>query len=296
MVEPDRVRSGNPRFTASVVASLTPARTSSRTSLYAIFAAALVGIGLLHDPTTGVAHPGAPPDVVSKVQFSGNATVSSDRLRTAIAEYPLFDDAGAIVPEVLERDLLLISAFYWDRGHVQVKVGAPVISPSRDAVTIPIEEGPVFTVGSVTVTGDLIGSARANLARVRVRPGVLFSRTRIANDRETLSNFYQDQGYAYVNVLPLTKVDLARKTIGLTFEITRGKRSYFERIEVHGNSKTSTHTIRRAMKIAEGDLFTNLDLVDGKRRVQALGFDDVAIATRRGSSDELVVLIIEVQE
>jgi len=275
---------------------LTPPRTSSSTSLYAIFAAALVGIGLFHDPTADVAHPGSPPDLVPKVQFSGNTTVPSDRLRTAIAEYPLFDDAGEIVQEVLERDLLLISAFYWDRGHAQVKVGKPVISPSRDAVTIPIEEGPVFAMGPVTVTGDLIGSAKANLAMVRVRPGVIFSRTRIANDREKLSDFYQDQGYAYANVLPLTKVDLVRKTIGLTFEITRGKRSYFERIEIHGNSKTPTPTIRRAMKIEEGDLFTNMDLVDGKRRVQALGFDEVAIATKRGSSDELVVLIIEVQE
>jgi outer membrane protein insertion porin family len=261
-----------------------------------IFAAVLVGIGLLHDPTANVAHPGSPPDIVPKVQFSGNARVSSDRLRTAIAEYPLFDDAGAIIQEVLEHDLLLISAFYWDRGHAQVKVGKPVISPSRDAVTIPIDEGPVFTMDSVTVTGDLIGSAKANLAMVRVRPGVTFSRTRIANDREKLSDFYQDQGYAYANVLPLTKVDIARKTIGLTFEITRGKRSYFERIEIHGNSKTSTHTIQRAMKIAEGDQYTNMNLVDGKRRLQALGFDDVAIATKRGSSDELVVLIIEVQE
>lgn len=260
-----------------------------------IFAAVLVGIGLLRHPAIAVAHPRA-SDAASKVQFSGNATVSSDRLRAAIAEHPLFDDTGAIIQEVLERDLLLISAYYWDRGHVQVKVGEPVISPSRDAVTIPIEEGPVFTVSSVAVTGELIGSARANLAMMRLRSGGLFSRTKIANARETLSDFYQDQGYAYVNVLPLTKLDLTRNTIGLTFEITRGKRSYFERIEVDGNSKTSTQAILRAMKIAEGDLFTHLALVEGKRRVEALGFDDVAISTRRGSSDELVVLSIEVQE
>lgn len=275
---------------------MTPARTSSRTSLYAVVAAALVGIGLLRHPAIAVADPGAPPGVGPKVQFTGNARVSSDRLRAAIAEYPLFDDAGAIDQDVLERDLLLISAFYWDRGHAQVKVGAPVISPSKDAVTIPIEEGPVFTMGPVAVTGELIGSAKANLAMVRVRPGATFSRARIANDREALSNFYQDQGYAYANVVPATKIDAARKTIGLTFEITRGKRSYFERIEIDGNSKTPAHAIRRAMKIAEGDLFTYSALVDGKRRVQALGFDDVALATKRGSSDGLVVLTIEVQE
>lgn len=260
---------------------------SSGTYLFAIFAAALVGIGVVH---------GAPPEVAPKVRFVGNAAVSSAQLHAAIAEHPLFDDAGAIIDEVLAHDRLLIMAFYWDRGHAQVKVGEPVLSPARDAVTIPIEEGPVFRMGPVTVTGDLIGSAKANLALVRVRPGSVFSRTTIAKARETLSDFYQDQGYAYANVLPLTKIDLDRKTIGLTFEIKRGKRAYFERIEIHGNTKTATHTIQRALEVVEGDMFTNAGLVEGKRRLYALGFDDVVMATKRGSSDERVVLIVEVQE
>jgi outer membrane protein insertion porin family len=258
--------------------------------VYAIFAAMLVGMGVT------LAHADPPLATAAKVQFVGNASVSSDRLRAAIDEDPLFDDTGAIIQDVLERDLLLISAFYWDRGHALVKVGQPVIPPSRDAVTIPIEEGPVFKLGPVAVTGELIGSARANLAKLRVRPGVTFSRMMISEDREALSDSYQDQGYAYVNVVPLTKIDLDRKTIGLTFEITRGKRAYFERVEVYGNAKTPTRTILRAMGIREGDPFTNIDLVSGKRQLHELGFSDVAISTKQGSSDELVVVTIEVQE
>lgn len=256
-------------------------------SVIAKLAALLVGISLLH---------GAPADAAPKVQFTGNTIIPSTRLRTAIGAYPLFDDAGVIIDEVLERDLLLISAFYWDHGHAQVKVGEPVIPPSKNAVTIPIEEGPVFHISSVAVTGELLGSARSHLAQLRVRPGALFSRRMIAEDREALSDHYQDQGYAYVNVLPLTKVDLDHKTIALTFEIARGKRATFERIEVVGNTKTPEQTIRRAMGIAAGDSFTNKDLVLGKQRLQALGFADVVLSTRHGSSDELVVLAIEVRE
>lgn len=272
------------------------ARPSSGTSLYAIVATALVGIGLVHAPAAGRGYPGAPPDDASKVQFVGNAAVSADRLRAAIAEYPLFDDSGTIDQGVLEHDLLLLTAYYWDQGHALVKVGTPLLSPSRDAVTIPVDEGPVFTLGPVAVTGELIGSAKANRGVIQSRRGVRFSRTMIADDHEALSSFYQDQGYAYVNVLPLTRVDPDRRTIGLTFEIERGKRTSFERIEIDGNSKTSPWTIRRALGIAEGDLFTSTGLVEGKRRLRALGLDDVDISTRRGSSDDLVVLIIEVHE
>jgi outer membrane protein insertion porin family len=230
------------------------------------------------------------------VQFVGNAAVSSDQLRAAIAEHPVFDDTGAIDPDALEHDLLLITALYLDRGHAQVKVGAPVIPASRDAVTIPIQEGPVFRMGAITVTGELIGSAKAHLAKLRVRPGRVFSRSLLAADIQTLSELYQDQGYAYANVLPLTKVDLDRKTIGLTLEITRGKLASFERIEVYGNARTTIHAIRRAMDITEGAPFTNAGLLEGKRRILALGVDDVAFSIKRGSSDELVVLTIEVTE
>ena len=50
------------------------------------------------------------------------------------------------------------------------------------------------------------------------------------------------------------------------------------------------------MGIAEGDPFTNRDLVLGKRRLEALGLADIVLSTKQGSSDELVVLTIEVRE
>ena len=50
------------------------------------------------------------------------------------------------------------------------------------------------------------------------------------------------------------------------------------------------------MGIVDGDPFTNKDLVWGKQRLQALGLDDVVLVTQQGSSDEHVVLTIEVHE
>jgi outer membrane protein insertion porin family len=119
----------------------------------------------------------------------------------------------------------------------------------------------------------------------------------IAEDREKLSNYYQDQGYAYANVLPLTKVDLPNRKINLTFEIARGKRAYFERINIRGNSKTRDKVIRREMKISEGELFNNTNLEISKRRINALGFfENVVVSTKRGSSDEFVEVNVEVSE
>jgi outer membrane protein assembly factor BamA len=243
---------------------------------------------------------------IREVQFIGNNQIPDDELRTAVAtrradSLSFLNDSGTYSQEAFERDLLLVSAYYWDRGFANVKVGTPNLRLSRDKqymyLSIPIDEGPVFTIGEIKFKGDLIGSKEKNLEKIRIRSGMKFSRTRIAEDREKISNYYQDQGYAYANVLPLTKVDLPNRKINLTFEIARGKRAYFERINIRGNSKTRDKVIRREMKISEGELFNNTNLEISKRRINALGFfENVVVSTKRGSSDEFVEVNVEVSE
>jgi outer membrane protein insertion porin family len=243
---------------------------------------------------------------IRDVQFIGNHSINDDELRLAVQTrradaLSFINDSGVYNQETFERDLLLVSAHYWDRGYANVKVGTPQLRLSRDKefmyLSIPIDEGPVFTIGAVNFKGDLIGSASDNLARINMRGGVAFSRTQIAEDREKLSAYYQDQGYAYANVLPLTKVDLPTRKISLTYEVARGKRAYFERINIRGNAKTRDKVIRREMKISEGELFNNTNLETSKRRITALGFfENVVVSTKRGSSDEFVEVNVEVSE
>jgi outer membrane protein insertion porin family len=243
---------------------------------------------------------------IRDVQFIGNRSVPDDELRLAIQTrredaLSFLNDSGVYSQEAFERDLLLVSAHYWDKGYANVKVGTPQLRLSRDKefmyLSIPIDEGPVFSIGQVNFKGDLIGTPADNLGKIKMRPGTTFSRTQIAEDREKLSAYYQDQGYAYANVSPLTKVDLPNRKISLTYEVARGKRAYFERINIRGNSKTRDKVIRREMKISEGDLFNNTNLEVSKRRITALGyFENVTVSTKRGSSDEFVEVNVEVSE
>jgi outer membrane protein insertion porin family len=243
---------------------------------------------------------------IRDVQFIGNHSINDDELRLAISTrrqdaLSFINDSGVYSQEAFERDLLLVTAHYWDKGFANVKVGTPQLRLSRDKefmyLSIPVDEGPIFTIAAVNFKGDLIGSAADNLAKIKMRSGATFSRTGIAEDREKLSAYYQDQGYAYANVSPLTKVDLPNRKISLTYEVARGKRAYFERINIRGNAKTRDKVIRREMKISEGELFNNTNLEISKRRITALGFfENVVVSTKRGSSDEFVEVNVEVSE
>jgi len=243
---------------------------------------------------------------IRDVQFIGNKAITDAELRGLIATQKggalaFMNDSGTFNQEAFERDLLIISAHYWDRGYASVEIGEPQLRLSRDKrymyLSIPIEEGPVFTIASVEFRGDLIGDAKDHAAKVGIKAGDTFSRSVIAEDRERLSSFYMDQGYAYANVSPLTKPDVAKNEIALIFEVERGAKAYFERINIRGNSKTRDKVIRREMKISEGELFNNTNLEQSKRRINALGFfETVNVSTKRGSSDEFVEVNVEVSE
>lgn len=243
---------------------------------------------------------------IREVSFIGNEQIPDKQLRGIIqtskgGALSMFTDSGIYQEEMFERDLLMITAYYYDRGFINVKIGTPQIRLSRDKkymyLSIPIDEGPVFEVGTINFKGDIIGKKGAYYSRLSIKPKGTFNRSKVGEDIVRLNDYYKDRGYAYVNVTPLTNVDLENKIVDISFEIEKGKKVYFERINVRGNSKTRDKVIRREMKISEGELYNQTNLEVSKRRITALGFfEKVDVSTKRGSSDEFVIVNIEIAE
>ncbi|RMH44206.1 MAG: outer membrane protein assembly factor BamA [Deltaproteobacteria bacterium] len=243
---------------------------------------------------------------IREISFIGNEKVTDEELRRSIqtrvgGAMSFLTDAGIFQEEAFERDLLIIQAYYYDRGFINVKLGNPQIRLSRDKrymyIAIPIDEGPVFSIGKIDFQGDLIGPKEDYYKRLTVRPGEIFNRSKVGQDIVRLNDYYKDKGYAYVNVTPLTSVDLEKRTVALTFEIEKGKKVYFERINIRGNTKTRDKVIRRELKIAEGELYNQTALDASRGRVMALGFfERVDVSTQRGSTDEFIEVNIEVSE
>jgi outer membrane protein insertion porin family len=225
-----------------------------------------------------------------KIEFVGNANVSSTQLRAAIDD-PFLPD-GTLVPAILERNLLVLSAYYWDRGYARVNVGAPVITPTT--IRIPIEENERFTLGNLVIAGDASPRQRArHHDALQIRPGDIFSRTALAAERERLSRYYQERGYAYVNVLPLTKIDIAKQTIAVTFEIERGKQANVEAIDVLCPLVPAAAGV---VTFGVGSRFDAAQLEASKRAIVAVGKLDpttVVMSLTRGTTDELVVVNFE---
>ena len=243
---------------------------------------------------------------VSDIAFTGNRAIAGDELRKHMSTRPpgrlsFLTGSGVFRRDELDRDLAILTGYYLDHGFATVQIAPPALQRSHDGkrvmVTIAIEEGPRFDYGAIAVKGDLIGTPAQHLALIRSRPGAMFVRSMVEADRKALEVHYQDLGFAGASVVPRPRFDPARRRIAIDFEIVRGKRVFIERIEIRGNSKTRDKVIRRELRIAEGELFSATSLERSRQRVMALGyFEAVTIATRRGSSDDLIEVELEVRE
>jgi outer membrane protein insertion porin family len=243
---------------------------------------------------------------VRSIRFVGNRAFDDATLRTGLQTregdlLSFLTGAGKYRKDAFEIDLLRISSRYLDEGYVDVRVEQPDIQISPDRrfiyITIRIEEGEQYSIGELDVSGDLIEEREELLERLASEPGQIFSRSVLSRDLERLKSRYEDDGYAYANITPLTQVDREDLTIDLTFDIDKGELVYYERIDIVGNTKTRDKVIRREMRIYEGELTSASRRELSKRRIQALGFfESVDIRTRRGSNDRLQKVEVEVTE
>lgn len=261
---------------------------------------------------------------VREVRFVGNQAVKTDELtsilRTQSAGYFSFlTSSGTYKDDIFQRDQMLIRAFYYDKGYINVSLSRPhvVLSPDRRYmyITINVSEGKQYSIGTIDFKGDLLGKpelekkAKAGdkaalealkapyFKRLKTVSGKLFSRSNLGEDIVAITNLYKNRGYAFANVTPLTNIDMDKRIVHLTFEVEKGKVVTIERIDIAGNTKTRDKVIRREMVISEGDLYSSARIEVSKQRVTALGFfKDVTINTKQGSADDRIVINLRVSE
>jgi len=247
-----------------------------------------------------------PKEAIKSIEFTGNKAFSAKELRKVMETkergfylISLITGAGTLHRDTLERDLERISSFYYNHGYIRAKVGEPKITIKSGwiYITIPIEEGPVYHVGKINISGDLLESKAKLLALLKTPKEKVYSRQVLQEDLSTLGDFYADRGYANADIAPLIREDNKNLTVNVTFDIHKGRKVYFERIEISGNIKTRDKVIRRELRVYEQGLFSATKLKESIRNLRRLEyFEDVNFATTPGSAPNRMNLRITVKE
>ncbi len=218
---------------------------------------------------------------VRKVTFTGNKHLKASVIKHAMRTrekgwFSWFTGSGVLDEEALDEDRRNIEALYHDYGYVKVKTGTPEVRISADGKTITIAfdilEGEPHKISQIEFKGDVIFDEQVVRKTLKSKPGNTFKSSFFHEDVATLTDLYQDKGYAFVDVAPLTTVNDEDKTVRVTFDIAKGSEVYFNRINIVGNIKTRDKVIRRELRFSEGDLYSSKKMKLSKRRLRNTTF------------------------
>ncbi len=241
---------------------------------------------------------------IQHIVFDGNDAFDDKALKKIIktSEEGFFSwltSSGELDQKELDQDVRRLLAYYNNNGYIDAKVGEPdvVFSPEGIDVTFKIVEGQRYQVGQVDVSGDLVLPKEELLGRLKITGEEYYNSEIVRNDVLLLNDIYSDEGYAYAEVKPVIDKDPEKLAVTVTYRVDKGNLVTFEKIIISGNSKTRDKVIRRELSVYEQELYSGKRLKRSVRNLYRLDyFEDVKVDTRKGATDDKMVLEIGVTE
>ncbi len=221
----------------------------------------------------------------------------------------------------LEEDQQRLELMYKDAGYFNahttdakveiVDVGGgrfrlPLIKSTKIGkaanIHISIEEGRLYHLGDVTITGmHVFKTNEIPLKVFQMQPGDVFSTAKLRKGFTDLGKIYGTYGFIDFLASPGFEPVPNSDKINLTLDFDEGKQFYVRRIDFSGNITTRDKVIRRELNIDEGDVFNQHLWELSILRLNQLGYFDVlkeeqAADIKRDTKNNTVDITLKVHE
>ncbi|MDX1795319.1 MAG: outer membrane protein assembly factor BamA [Hydrogenovibrio sp.] len=242
------------------------------------------------------------PASIGRITLVGNKTYSDKRLKGVmlLSESAMVGDSDKYAKPKLQSDQETIRSFYMDRGFAEFKLESTQVSLSLDKtqvfITINMKEGPQYSVSDIKFSGETILKPDELKSLLKIHSGDLFSRSQVIATVNALRDRLSEEGYAFAEIEPITKLDKNNRLVSLDFRVEPKDRVYVRRIVIQGNTRTRDYVIRRELRQLESAPYSLKGVKRSNTRLNRLGYFKTAkINTKRVSKDQ-VDLIVKVEE
>src|SRR5437667_1809408 len=216
---------------------------------------------------------------VKQISFEGNAHFSDWRLRKEMKTkrktiVAFIDKSGRLDEAQLQQDLDSLREFYQDHGFIDVEIKN--VRRERNAkgaltITIVIAEGPQYHVRNLTISGEKVAKEQAIRALLKMKEGSVYSPKQLHDDAKAVADAYGSGGYVDLVVTPESS-PAGPALVDVHYNIEEGERSYVNRVDIEGNTRTKDKVIRREVLVAPGDVFNTVRVDTTKKRLENLGY------------------------
>jgi outer membrane protein assembly complex protein YaeT len=241
-----------------------------------------------------------------KVEITGNQYFLSEKLRPLLQVQP----AGRLVTHglynqrLLANDVRSLESIYHANGFPKVVVTPTVLDDyegheNEIAVKFSIDEGPQMRVGAFRIAGDL-AFPKAELApHLNTAEGEPFSEYYIAEDRDTILNYYFNRGFPEATFEAIANPIAGQSNrMDVTFTIHEGKQIFVDRVLVSGLGHTKPYIVNRELQVAPGDPLSQIDMLKTQQKLYDLSiFNQVDVAVQNPAGNEPTKnVLLDVQE
>jgi outer membrane protein insertion porin family len=244
---------------------------------------------------------------VRQIDFVGNKVFGKRQLaaviKTSATNMLSFLTGGdAYDPDRIAADREQLRLYYRSKGYADASVTSAraEYDPALHgfALTFTIDEGQLYHFGDISVLCNVPGLDSGKLRGLPVaRSGAVFDGGALEKTTDVLAIELSKLGFPFAQATPRITRDAAARRIDVAFTIDQGPRTYVERIDIHGNTRTRGYVIRREFDISEGDAYNKSLLDRAERRLKNLNyFKSVKISRLPGSGPDRVVVDVAVVE
>ena len=216
---------------------------------------------------------------ISQIRFEGNEHLSDRVLRKQMKTRGrtliyFMDKTGRLDEVQLEQDLDKIREYYQDHGFIDVQIKdvrkdrtpkGPMI------ITIVIAEGPQYHVRKLTISGYEVAKEERIRMLLKMKEGSVYSPKQLHDDAKAVADAYGSAGYVDLVITP-EGTPAGPALIDVHYVIEEGTRSFVNRVNIQGNTRTKDKVIRREVLVAPGDVFNTVRVDTTKKRLENLGY------------------------
>ena len=247
---------------------------------------------------------------IVRVEFGGAQAFKEKKLRRVIKTrahwmWSWLTGSGKFKDDQFQEDRERLAEFYREKGYIDFEIKDVRFenpTPTSMIIRFTIYEGRPYKVGGVTFEGTTMfptnavspqarfGKLPKNPAEQRawfeqrqmnhafpMKEGSTFTAKGLTKDLDAVQDFYGAKGHidveagsANLNVARIANTE--KGTLDLHFKVDEGQKSFVEKIEIRGNTKTKDKVIRRELTIAPGEVFNMVAVKRSQARLEGLQY------------------------
>lgn len=242
---------------------------------------------------------------VTDILFTGNDHVRASDLRAVMQQkrttwLSWITGSGAYDPVDAEGDRESIRRALMGKGYLNASVGSPDVRMDRKGrltLTYPIEEGPLYRVGDISLEGVSRFSTAEVMRALNVVPGGVASYSLIASNAVRVEDYYGTRGLLNTGVDIVLDTPTTGAVADVVYRVTEGTPASVRGVLIRGNSVTKDKVIRRELNVYPGQPYNNVRVRTSTERVRNLGFFSYVNNSMRSTAEPGVYdLVLDVEE